>query len=80
MTRKKRIRKLGKEIRKVTGIKLPVAMMAAKLIVQERHFDLQYHETTRADVHQLPFWCGWECCGGSGKFQLVGPKGIYKVN
>lgn len=79
MTRKRKAQKLGKEIRKATGIKLPVAMRAAKFIIQNRAFELKYAEITRPFVRSLPFKCGWECCGESGNMEIFGPKGTFQV-
>jgi hypothetical protein len=66
-------RTLGKLIRKETGLALPLAMRAAKLIVRGREWDI-------SSELRFPryFGCGPECCGFEG-WVLRGPKGDYKL-
>lgn len=66
-------RKLGKLIRKETGLPLPIAMRAAKLIVRGRVWDI-------VSEHRVPrfFDCGPDCCGFKG-YVLSGPKGEYNL-
>lgn len=73
MSLKSKSRSLGRTIRRLTGVKLPVAMKVAKLIVRDRAYDVSY------DLLQaVPFTCGMDCCGPEG-YYLVGPKGEFRV-
>ena len=66
-------RTLGKLIRRETGLPLPIAMRAAKLIVRGRQWDI-------SDEIRLPRWfgCGPDCCGFAG-YKLVGPRGEWNL-
>lgn len=58
MTKKKQARKLGKEIRAITGVKLPIAMRVARLLIRGRRWDIPPEWLT-----PIPFFCGFGCCG-----------------
>jgi hypothetical protein len=75
-TTKKRARTLGKKIRLETGLALPIAMRAAKLIERGRGIDILYHATLSEFAHPTYYSCGPECCGSNGH-KLVGPRGEY---
>jgi len=87
MTAKKRRKLLGKKIRKVTGLKLPIAMQAAKLIDKGDYTVMVYGRRTPDNEWRVPvefiglvktafFPCGPECCGSNG-YDLIGPKGKF---
>jgi hypothetical protein len=78
MTAKKRRRNLGKTIRQKTGLPLPVAMRAAKLIDRGDRWDLSTHPLTMDHTKAVSFSCGPECCGFKG-YVLVGPRGEYDI-
>lgn len=78
MTIKKQARAKGKEIRRITGLPLPVCMRAAKLIVRDRRYDILGKKIFNEHVTSVPFWCGYECCGTKG-YILVGPKGEFEI-
>jgi hypothetical protein len=84
MKLKKQRRKLGKEIRSKTGVDLPIAMRVAKLIIRNGSaavYDIPYLkllEGSNAHVRDVPFFCGFECCGREYA-ELVGPKGSYRL-
>lgn len=73
MSLKSKTRSLGRIIREKTGVKLPIAMRVAHLIVRDRAWDIPSELLTA-----IPFWCGWDCCGNE-YYALVGPKGEYRV-
>lgn len=69
MSIKSKGRKIGRMVRKVTGIKLPTAMKIGKLIAQDREFEL---------TDKFPEFCSkqkefCECCGP--RTVLKGPRG-----
>lgn len=69
----KRMRvKLGKAIRRQTGLKLPVAMRAAKLIAGFRAYEMDSSEMFTIRKH----YCGDGCCYLGA--EIVGPKGSYE--
>lgn len=87
MTSKKRRRNLGKTIRQETGLPLPIAMRAAKLIDRGDGTVMVYGRRTPDGEWRVPvqfiglasvsyFGCGPECCGSNG-YKLVGPRGEY---
>lgn len=78
MTAKKRRRNLGKTIRQKTGLPLPIAMKAAKLIDRGCGYDLISHPLTEQHVKAVSFSCGPECCGFRG-YILSGPRGEYDI-
>lgn len=69
MSIKSQARKIGRMVRKVTGIKLPVAMKMGKLIAQGKEFDLvnKFPEF----VSKQTEFC--DCCGP--QTVLRGPRG-----
>lgn len=77
-TLKKQSYQLAKRIRKATGLKLPIAMLAGKFITRGRGYELRLHPATQEFVKSIMFCCGEECCGWKG-FALVGPKGEYNI-
>lgn len=78
MLRKKQDRILGKKIRKATGIKLPIAMRAAKLINRGfGGFELSLRPLFQDHIETLDNSC--ECCGTNWQWVLTGPKGSYEV-
>ena len=79
MTIKKRARARGKRIRQETGLPLPIAMRAAKLLERGRGYDLISHPLIESHVKYNYFSCGPECCGSNG-YKLVGPRGEYVFN
>ena len=76
MTAKKRRMKLGKAIRRETGLPLPVCMTAAKLIDRAREREVETTEITRDASH--PVRCGDGCCFVAR--ELVGPRGSYRYS
>ena len=90
MTAKKRRQKLGKKIRKETGLPLPTAMRAAKLIDRGDGVTMVYGTRTPDNEWRVPvmfiglithsyFSCGPTCCGSNG-YKLNGPKGSFVFN
>lgn len=90
MTAKKQRIQLGKKIRKATGLKLPIAMRAAKLIHRGDGIVMVYGRRTPDNEWRVPvefiglvehsyFSCGPACCGSNG-YKLIGPKGEYIFN
>ena len=78
MTKKKYRRDLGKRIRRATGVPLPVAMQAAKLIASDRTYDLKLGDRA--------LFTGWiksdvfcTCCGPEN-WRIEGPKGEWGFN
>ncbi len=74
MSIKSKGRKLGRQVRKETGLPFPIAMRAGKLLARNRMWELSQHETFQS----IPFDCGLECCGPS-HYAIVGPKGQYRI-
>lgn len=74
MTAKKRRMKLGKVIRRETGLPLPVCMTAAKMIDRDKGEELQWTAATEEFVQSIK--CGDGCCC-FGR-ELVGPRGSYR--
>jgi hypothetical protein len=76
-TLKKRGRDLGKIIRRETGVPLPVAMQAGKLLVRDRRYDIIYDgKSIFAGYTRSVVYC--ECCGPDHHL-LVGPRGEYRL-
>ena len=74
MTFKKERMILGKRIRRATGLKLPLAMRAAKLIHKGAGNALMNVETL---TFAFESDCGTEGCCMNNRF-LVGPKGRHQ--
>lgn len=74
MTFKKERVILGKEIRRATGLTLPLAMKAAKLIHRRAGYSLMCAEVFTVEVESS---CGNEGCCMDNRF-LVGPKGRHQ--
>lgn len=74
-TKKKQRVKLGREIRRATGIKLPLAMYAAKRIIRGDSYDVKYDDRFAPFVKYVPL-CGDGCCGTAA--YLEGPRGRYQ--
>ncbi len=77
MTMKDRARAKGREIRRLTGIPLPLAMLAGKRIVRNRSFDIHTDERFKEYVKARQL-CGDGCCGYT--YTLVGKKGQIDLN
>lgn len=83
MNRKKSRILLGKQIRQATGIKLPVAMRAAKLLLKEER-DRLFSDPMMAEVISQTYCdnCGWDCSctymSGS-KYKILGPRGSWDI-
>lgn len=78
MNRKIETRKLGKKLRKETGLALPVCMRAAHLLVRDRGGELKNHPMIGPFIEYAMFPCGMDCCGPRG-YQLAGPKGAVDI-
>lgn len=77
MTKKKAARNLGKHIRSATGVPLPVAMQAAKLIVRSRAYELRYTDKS-VFVGFIKYDIFCECCGPEN-WRIEGPRGDYGI-
>lgn len=71
MSAKSNARRRGRDIRKKTGIPLPVAMRAGKLIESGREHLIQTLPLFEGFFHVKAFTCG--CCAPEKR--LIGPKG-----
>lgn len=78
MTYKKQGVKAGKEIRRQTGIKLPLAMRAGKKFVRYQHFEL-INDPVLASMIEWERGCvgGDPQCDCDSRTYLVGPKGKF---
>jgi hypothetical protein len=77
MLRKYQARKIGKEIRKATGLPLPVCQRAGNLIVRDRAIEMLSLPMFSGHIEVTVFPCGMDCCGVDGHV-LSGPKGSYR--
>ena len=86
MTKKKERRILGKQIRRNTGLPLPVAQRLAKGVVKSGAIgfalDKNGGETARLAAQAvtwetIPCDCGLSGCAYPDKLRVVGPKGTY---
>lgn len=77
-TMKKKGRDLGKKIRKVTGLKLPIAMQFGKAIVRGNEWHAMQKESLKPYITHKMFPCGPQCCGSMGPV-ITGPKGDWGV-
>jgi hypothetical protein len=80
--KKDRVR-VGRKIRKTTGLSFPVSMRAAKIILRSGFYELRLALQNQPLLKESPakvevsyFSCGPECCGSNG-YKLIGPKGEY---
>lgn len=78
MTTKKKARALGKKIRFITGLPLPIAMQFGKLIVRGREWDAMTKEALKSHIKGENFPCGASCCGFRGNI-IRGPKGAVDM-
>lgn len=78
MTTKKRARALGKKIRSITGLPLPIAMRFGKLIVRGREWDAMENPKLKDHIKHESFPCGAQCCGSRGPV-IRGPKGAVDM-
>lgn len=76
MTKKDEARAKGREIRRKTGIPLPLAMLAGKKIVRGKSHEIS-RDSRFADFLRYVPGCGDGCC--SGYSELEGPKGDYPM-
>jgi len=72
MNRKVMSRKLGKLIRRETGIPLPVAMRMGKLFARFRDWELESNDAMRPYLQSI--YSGCTCCGVIG-MMIKGKKG-----
>lgn len=72
MNRKLLSRKLGKLIRRETGIPLPIAMRMGKLFARARDWEIESKENLKPYVSAILSNC--DCCGSIG-MKIVGKKG-----
>ena len=73
MSIKSKGRTLGRMVRRITGLPLPICMKVGKMVAQGVcHWDLPKKFPTH---FQTQYWqCGDKCCG-STRYTLTGPKG-----
>lgn len=74
MTKKRERARFGRELRKATGLALPVAMSAAKAAMSVGLSKLLAHPNVVAGELYVR-GCGLECCGYTCDYFLEGPKG-----
>ena len=77
---KSNIRRMGRNIRRATGLSLPVAMGMARVIERDGQFELKYSKKFEnyCDIDTTTY-C--ECCGPSMELRgIVGPKGQLDIN
>jgi len=75
MTKKKKITNLMKEIRASTGLALPAAKIAARLIVKNELVSVFGDKGLSVEARH-PFHCE-SCRATHHEYVLVGPKGEY---
>ena len=76
MNLKNEKRKLGKKIRGLTGLPLPIAMRAAHFLV--RGDNLKLHDLPAINPFIKEIASGCDCCGSVSV--LAGPKGEYLIS
>lgn len=77
-TLKKQSRAKGKQIRKETGLPLPLCMRAGHKIVRGKGFDIKNLDWAKEHIEEKTIRCGDGCCV-NWITSLVGPKGKFKV-
>ena len=79
MTKKKMRKKLGQNIRRHTGLSLPVAMQAGKILFNNEGYSavqaIMNHRMTEYVIHSIV--CGDGCCRLG--YELRGPRGSYEI-
>lgn len=78
MSVKSKSRTLGRMIRRVTGVPLPICMGIGKMVVQCK-YEGDIVEKFPEVVKREHFTCGDRCCSYE-KYQIVGPKGILHAD
>lgn len=77
MNKKNQSRVLGKQIRKETGLSLPIAMGIAKLWVRA---NLGKTDRFSSNYEVETYSCGYDCCGPTDNIIVHGPKGIIVLS
>jgi propanediol utilization protein len=67
-------RRLGRNIRRITGIPLPVSLRMGKMIAQDKHFSEFKEKFPDNVIHDTSFCGPGKCCVYS-TITFVGPRG-----
>lgn len=76
MSIKSKARSLGREIRKATGLSLPIAMRFGRMIAQWKPLDLD-SKYVGITVHSCDSLCYDNGCNNNSSVFLFGKKGHY---